>query len=162
MGKSGINAALMYGDLLPSFRNQQRAEKYFYSYIEKHLKLLGKLSKKTKEFDMDYTPESLKRIELWYFQLYLGKKFAEISANRQKFERCINVYFGEVVVRNIQGASWVVEEYSFMPGKYEFGVNKDNLTISLIRWFSNLHKYPNNKRKQSIYRRYKKYFFIKD
>ena len=29
------------------------------------------------------------------------------------------MYFGEVVIKNNKDAEWVVEEYVFLPGKYE-------------------------------------------
>jgi hypothetical protein len=62
-----------------------------------------------------------------------------------------------VVVKNIPGSAWVVEEYAFEKGKYECGVRKDNLAV-MPGFFRDLFKEPNNKRKESIFRNYRKLF----
>lgn len=158
LSKSGLVAAQLYGDKLPSFKNQRKAEKYFMKFINEHLQILDKLSEESKEFIMDYSVESLKKIELWYFKLYQTIQFSEIGIDRYDFERCIAVYFGEVAVRNIKGAKWIVTEYAFTSGKFEFGVNLGLMTRMLFSSFSDLYKRPNNKRKQCVYREFNKDF----
>lgn len=81
-----------------------------------------------------------------------------LGTDRYDFERCIAVYFGEVTVRNIERAKWIVTEDAFIQGKYDFGVNLGLFTRMLSSSFSDLYKRPNNKRRQSVFRDFKKYF----
>jgi hypothetical protein len=158
MSKIGLMFVKLFGKDLSNFKSQKKAEQYFKKYIDRYTKILEKLSKYTNEFTMDFSPESLKKIELWYFNLYESNKFSEIGTDRSIFEKCIAVYFGNVVIKNVDNAHWDVSEYPFIEGKYEFGVTKDIVSIMLTKKFNDLYKIPSNKKKQSIFRMYKKYF----
>lgn len=75
------------------------------------LKKLDSFSAQNSYFLPDYTVESLKRIEKWYYDLYEKGKFHKVGFTRNKFERIMSVYFGEVAVKNNKDAKWLVEEY---------------------------------------------------
>jgi hypothetical protein len=66
-------------------------------------------------------------------------------------------YFGEVVIRNVPGSAWIVEEFAFAKGKYEFGVQKGLGTV-MLGGFQDLFKWPHNKKRESIFRMYKQLF----
>ena len=66
------------------------------------------------------------------------------------------MYFGETAVISAN-ARWVVKEYFIGSGKYELGVCKGSTTM-MLRRFTDYYREPNNKRQQSLFRLYKKYF----
>lgn len=86
-------------------------------YKDNLLRKIETISVKTSYFQPDYTVESLKRIEKWYFDLYEKGGFREVGLTQGEFEKMMSVYFGEVVVRNNKDAKWVVEEYAFTKNK---------------------------------------------
>jgi hypothetical protein len=157
MSKRGLQVAIQFGQRLPSFAGLAQAREYYFAYRDNHLALLASAAGKQTGFTCDYSPESLKQLEQWYFELYETDSFQVYDLDRERFERCMSMYFGEVAVRNTRGAKWVVQEYVTGHGKYELGVSKGLMTVMLNR-FKDHFEEPNNKRKQSIYRRYKKYF----
>ncbi len=156
MTQRGLEIANQFGKKLPSFANQAKAEEYFFAYKDNHLSILAEIASKQTKFLCDYSPESLKNLELWYFELYENDSFYQFGVDREIFERCMAMYFGEVMIKNIEGAHWIIEEYAFTPSKYELGVNKGLGAVMLNRWTDHFET-PNNKRKQSIYREYKKF-----
>jgi len=50
-----------------------------------------------------------------------------------------------------------VEEFAFAKGKYECGVRKELGTL-MLHGFQDLFKAPNNKKRESIFKMYKKFF----
>ena len=155
MSRYGLDVARKYGSKLPSFQSSEDAHMYWSQYRSDHLALLEEISEQTDSFYPDYDPESLKAIERWYFDLYEHDSFKSQEVDRLTFESCMAMYLGEVIVRNTE-ADWIVEAYAFVSGKYELGVRKGTYTVMLWR-LNDHYQTPNNKRKQSIYRDYKKF-----
>lgn len=160
MSKYGLQVAVKHGEKLKEFKDIIAAEDYFFSYKEYLLNKLETISKQQAVFcfSPDYTVESLKKIEKWYFDLYEKNEFNTVGLTQEEFESIISIYFGEVVVRNNEHAKWFVEEYPFSPRKYELFVNKGLLNMSIINKFHGLCKRQNNKRRNLLFREYNKYF----
>lgn len=120
--------------------------------------LLGKLiemSRVASSFRPDFSPESLKDLERWYFELAEGAGFDSVGTDEETFERTVAMYVGEVIVRNAPPFEWFVAEFAFEPGRFEIGVERPLLRIALSR----LSPVPRerNKRAQSLWRMYHKY-----
>lgn len=158
MTRPGLKAALKYGEKLPKFKSMAEAEKYFFARKDK---LLGKFEKKCEQYSFftpDYSVESLKKLEKTYFDLYETGSFRETGLSRDEFERAMSVYFGEVVVRNNDGAKFEVREFPFAPGKYEFYISKGLLSVAIADRFRDLYQQPGNVRKNHMFREYNRYF----
>ncbi len=156
MSRQGRAAAIQYGEKLPAFAAITEARHYYYAYRDKHLAFLSEIASKQQTFYSDYNPQSLKQLEQWYFHLYETDSFRAMGTDRETFEICMAMYFGETVVRN-QHAQWVVESYFLAPDKYDLGISKGSVTIKLAR-FTDHFLEPNNKKQESLFRRYHKYF----
>lgn len=158
MSKYTLKAAIKYGDNLREFSNISQAENYFIAHKDSLLNRLRSASTQSSVFFPDYTVESLKRIEQWYFDLYEENAFGKIGLSQKEFECMMSVYWGEVIIKNHGDAKWIVEEYPFVQGKYELLVNKGLINVSIGEHFCDLYKRPNNKRKNILFREYNKYF----
>lgn len=158
MSKYGLKVAIKYGKKLKKIHDISEAEDYFFSYKDDLLKKLEAVSTQNSYFLPDYTVESLKRIEKWYFDLYEKGEFHKVGFTQDEFESIMSVYFGEVVVKNNKDAKWLVEEYPFSQSKYEFLVNRGLLSMSIMNMYHDLYKKQNNKRKNLLFREYNKYF----
>ena len=77
------------------------------------LNRLKAISIQTSAFFLDYTIESLKKLEKWYFDLYEKQSFGQVGLTQEEFESMMSVYWGEVVIKNNEDAKWVVMEYPF-------------------------------------------------
>lgn len=148
--------ARKHGEKLPTFSSRQEAERHWFALRDKHLLLFSEIAHERLDLNLDFTPPSLKRIEGWYFDLYETDSFDSVGTTRETFEICMAMYFGETAVRNTS-ARWIVEEYFLAPGKYELGIAGEGMTMMLNR-FADHFRVPNNKRKQSLFRRYTQYF----
>ena len=157
MSKAGLNAAVAHASRLKSFADLKDAEEYFFSYRDKLLKKIAALCLYTDLFAADYSADSLKELEKWYFDLWEKDEFSKIGVSQNEFEQMMSVYFGEVVVKNNPEARWVVREDSFVNGKYELFVNKGNLFFS-IPFRGDWCDRPGNKRRNKLFRDYNKYF----
>jgi len=150
-----LKHAIEFSKELNSFKSLKDAQKYFERYNEHYLSKIIELSKKYNK-DLNNTPESLKIIESWYFDLY-EQDFKDFPINIIEFEKCMAIYFLNVAVKNNRDVVYKVSEYTFVKGKYEFGVEYNSLTYNSIR-FKEYFKTPNNKKRQSLFKKYKKYF----
>jgi hypothetical protein len=103
----------------------------------------------------DYSPESLKSLEAWYFEMFEGDSFGTIGATREQFERWMAVYLGAVLVKNV-GYRWVGVEEPFERGRFALAVKKGLTTIHTTQ-ITYLYKLKDNKRRQSVWKRYKEY-----
>ncbi|HAU50316.1 MAG TPA: hypothetical protein DCW43_00895 [Clostridiales bacterium] len=70
----------------------------------------------------------------------------------------MEIYFGEIAVRNSKEANWIVREFPFFKGKYELLVKKGLMSMSIVGKYQNLQSVQGNKRKNLMLREYKKYF----
>jgi hypothetical protein len=100
MSRYGVQVARDFGAKLPAFDEQQEAEQYWHELRDEHLALLEELALECGSFTTDYTVESLKRLEGWYFELYETDSFGDIGSNLAVFETCMAMYLGEVAVRS--------------------------------------------------------------
>jgi hypothetical protein len=156
MSRNDQITAQQHGEELPGFANVTDAEDYYHGLRDRHLALLFEAASKQPSVQLDYSPGSLKLLEQWYFQLFESDSFRAAGIEREMFETCMAMYFGETTVRSAH-ARWIVEPYFLTPAKYEIGVRKGSFTMMLSR-FTDHFREPNNKRRESLYRRYKKYF----
>lgn len=158
MSKYSLNIAHQYGEKLESFNSLEEAKQYFLSYKDSLLKRLEDLCKDNSFFSPDYTIDSLKQLEKWYFGLFENNLFDTIGLDREEFENLMSIYFGAVVVRNNDSAKWVVEEFAFVKGKYELLVNKGAMNMAIDNKCNNWFKKPCNKTHTLLFREYNKYF----
>jgi len=149
MSLFGLKVAKQFGEKLTSFKNQADAETVLFKRRDEKLEQLLEMAKKSGIFIPDFTPESLKPLEQWYFELYESKSFSKFSTTREEFEGCMAAYFGEVAIRNCPDARWAVREFAYGPGKYEIGIQKKLLYLMLSK-FTDHYKQPNNKRRQRL------------
>jgi hypothetical protein len=158
MSEEGLKAAIKYGENLHEFESIKEAEVFFLKFKDELLKQLELVSKESDNFNVDYKIESLKNLEKWYFELCEKNEFVMLGLDRYDFEKVIAIYFGEVIVQNNNDAKWKVEEFPFVSGKFDFGVRKDMFSMSLGNGFIDHYEEPNNKRKNSLFRRYNQHF----
>ena len=156
MSRQGLRIARQYGDTLPTFSCQADAEQYYYAFRDQHLALLSEIALNHPAFLPEYLPESLKQLEQWYFQLYETDSFDVLGMKRETFEACMAMYFGETAARSAS-AHWIVERYFLAADRYELKVEKDLLSMRLFR-LTDHFRTPNNKKRESLFRSYKKHF----
>ncbi len=156
MAKQSRSLALQHGENLPRFANPKEAANYYFDFRDKHLALLSEAAPKYPSFQPDYSAESLKQLERWYFHLYETDSFHAAGIDRATIETCMAMYFGETTVCSAQ-AQWIVDPYFLAPNNYELGVRKGSFTMMLSRFTDHFRK-ANNKKRESLFRRYKRYF----
>jgi hypothetical protein len=153
MSRNGMIAAAKVGAQLPTFASLREAEAELYRERDRLLGELVRFARESNVFECTFAPDTLKRLEAWYFHLLDDDAFRGPSMPRLEFERCIAIYFGEVLVRSSPPFEWFVSEYVFLPGRYDLGVRRSLLSIMLL-----LPKPPEprerNKRMQSLWREY--------
>ena len=152
MSRKGMEIARTFGEQLPRFDNLSEAEPELMRVRDSLLDKL-KHAAVSAGVELDESGDSLKILERWYFELIQSGGFESVGLTRDVFERGISMYLGAVIVRNIDGFNWVVQEFVFAPGRYEIGVRRRGFTMMLMRG-SNLEAVPNNKRHQSLFRRF--------
>jgi hypothetical protein len=156
MVEKRVQATIDHADDLPEFADPESASRELFGKRDEVLRLLVAASAKTAEFEADYSPDSLEALENWYFDLWEHQSFFETGMGRSEFETAMAFYFGETLARNVEGFEWLVEEYAFLPGRYEIGVGRERLKIMLSR-FTDLFARPGNTKRDSIRRAYRKY-----
>jgi len=160
MGKLGLFVARAFGRRLPAFGSQREAEVALFRRRDCALERMIELSELAGgAFVADFTPESLKCLERWFFSLSDSEAFSKFSTSRTEMEECMPLYVGEVAARNCPDAKWVVKEYVFESGKYEIGIERGLMTV-MYGPMTDLHKRPGNKRRQSMYREYASQFAV--
>lgn len=158
MSKRGLKAAKAYGNKLNDFKNVSEAKEFFFYYKDCLLNRLESICLNNDIFTADYSVGSLSILEKWYFELYEKKEFGSIGSTREEFEKMLDIYFGEVAVKNSINTQWIVREYPFAEGKYEFLINKEFMSINAIGMFQNLCIRQGNKKRNLMLREYNKYF----
>ncbi len=158
MSKYSLNIAIKYGETLREFNDKSEAEDYFISYKDNLLNRLKAIITQTSVFFPDYTIESLKKLEKWYFDLYEKQSFEQVGMTQEEFESMMSVYWGEVIIKNNEDAKWVVMEYPFSQKKYEFLVSTGLCNVSVVNKFHDLYRMQSNKRRTLLFREYNRYF----
>jgi len=152
MSRTGLHAARLFGSQLPEFRSLAEAELALRSERDRLIRGLTDLAPRSAAFRPDFSPESLKDLEGWYFELLDAGKFRSIGSDEETFERAMAMYLGEVLVRNAPPFEWFVTEFAFQPGRYEIGVRRPLDHVMLSRLTPTPRE--RNRREQSIWRRY--------
>ncbi|MHC3994689.1 hypothetical protein ACXWTF_07650 [Thiomicrolovo sp. ZZH C-3] len=152
----GLKIAKLFGKKLPAYSSQADAERDLFAFRDNRLQRLSDFASASDMFEPDSSPESLKSLEVWYFELWEDNAFESLHTKREEFEECMAMYFGNVIVKNMAKAEWIVSEYAFEKGKYEIGVAWGSGSIMLFR-FTDHYNTPNNKRHQSIWRKFNHY-----
>jgi hypothetical protein len=156
VSRASRRAADDHGKTLPRYGSQEEAERALYAQRDLLLGQLRSAAAASPSFRFDFTPESLKTLERWYFDVRERGAFAKDGLSRETFERCMAMYFGEVIVKNHPAFRWVVREFPFVPGTYEIGVERGTLAVMLTR-LGGVHTRPNNKKRESIWREYRRW-----
>ena len=152
MSKTGLRAAKLFGSKLPAFRDIEDAERSLYAERDDLIRKLTELSRHSASFRTDFSPQSLKDLEHWCFELLEGRGLRSIETDRETFEQAIAMYLGEVLVRNAPPFEWFVAEFAFEPDHYEIGVRRPLYQVMLSRlWPAPRER---NRREQSIWRAY--------
>jgi hypothetical protein len=155
MSRAGLIAARLFGRKLPTFRDLAEAEHALLARRDELLRTLVELSRQSSDFSADLSPESLRALERWYFELRDGPGFTSIGVDEETFERAMAMYLGEVLVRNAPPFEWFIDEFAFEPGRYEIGVRRPLVAVMLSRLAPDPPE--RNKRQQSIWRMYRQY-----
>lgn len=159
MSAAGRKAALEHGDKLPQFGGPNEAAAALIA--EKDVAVAGLLAdcQSSPDVALDFSPDSLLRLEQWYFDRTSQRRFFGMVrvADPEVLARWCALYFGEVVVRSLEGAEWVVEEFPFVPGRYTIGVRHGNCTMTLTSFHDKLH-HQKNKKRDSVWRTFQYYF----
>ncbi|MBO4701244.1 MAG: hypothetical protein J5625_01145 [Lachnospiraceae bacterium] len=158
MSKAGLKAALLYGSKLKSFNSISDAKEFYFTFYNRLKDEFIDLCKENEILFTNYSVESLKDLEKWYFELLEEDKFESIGISREEFEQCMGVYFAEVVVQNNKDASLIVEEFPFVPGKYNMVVNKGLASMTFFGLCVDWYSRTGNKRRTLLFREYNKYF----
>jgi len=116
MSKAGRRAADDHGRTLPRYGSQEEAERALFAERDLLLDRLRSAAAASPSFQFDFTPESLKALEHWYFDARERRTSAKDGLSPETFERCMAMYLGEVIVRNHAAFRWVVREFPFAPG----------------------------------------------
>jgi hypothetical protein len=153
---SGTSDRRASGKDLPAFDSPEEAERALFAGRDLLLGLLRRTTQPQDPFRFDMTPESLKTLEQWYFDLADRNAFAQRGTIKAQFEEAMSMYFGLVLVQNCPEFTWKVEAFPFSPGRYEVGVGKPLLFIA-ARTAIDLDARPNNRRRQSLWTEYAKY-----
>jgi hypothetical protein len=154
MSKQGMKLARAYGEALLRFNSLAEAERALFGMRDDLLHALRHAADSSPLVRLDDSPESLKRLEIWYFELLTQGGFAAVGLSRDVFEAAIPIYFGAVLAANVSSFKWFVEEFPFARGRYDIGVRTPQGSVALSGGW-NLEREPNNKRRQSLWRRYR-------
>src|SRR4029078_4531596 len=84
---------------------------------------LRDLAASSQRFEPTFSPDSLKDLELFYFDLVNEERFEADSEERRRLRSAVATYLGAVLVKHA-GYHWVVQEFAFARGRYEIGVRR--------------------------------------
>lgn len=155
MSRAGREVAYRYGENLPAYPDLATATAALLKEKDRLVNLIVKRAGRTSPDLVDFSVESLLRVEKWYFeQQSSGGIFKFLHPfPAETMARAIAFYFGEVVVRNLEGAEWVIDEFAFTSGKYTIGVRRGLITMALTSFSRKLH-HELNKKRNSVWRTY--------
>lgn len=132
---------------LPEFPELSAAKEALLAWRDKGLQELHLLSGLAPL--LDYSPETLKSLESWFFEN--GQPTTTESG--YSVAHAIAFYFGEALCRNRQ-FHWVIQEFAFIKGRYEIGVERQRFAIMLTK--GKHLQLAGNKRMQSLWREYQR------
>jgi hypothetical protein len=156
----GLKYSKANAESKPSFNSVKEAEQYYFKWLNNAKKCLNSLAIKHSEYNLNYTLESIKEIELLYFDLLEKKKYKKRSVfglTKSRMEDLISVYCNEVLVKHYN-FKWKVSNYLWYKDKYQLSVVSKNGGFSIAaKWVGDHSIRKDNKRKQALFRDYKKY-----
>lgn len=156
MSMNGRQTAAEHGDSLPQFATLDEATTALFRFRDERLADLLRLAAFSNQFTPDYTPASLRGLEQWYFSLVESDAFNIMGIGVEYFEECMAMYFLETATHN-SDVKWAVDEYTFAQGRYQIGVKRPLFAYYKMR-ISHLPLLKQNKRRESLYREFAKYF----
>jgi hypothetical protein len=139
---------------LPAFKSSADAERVLIERKNQRLRLLRELATRTGRFVADATPDSLKVLESWYFEV-LDTDSAGVGVTKAELDEAVGTYVGEVLVETA-GFEWIVAEDAFVRGHYGIGVRRGLLSVMLTEGVTP-DPLARNRRKQSLFRMYRKW-----
>lgn len=148
MSRRGTIVAIQHGESLPKFASLAEARKQL-SQVRKAT-LSEFLSDVGVKIRLDFSPESLKELERWYFE----NGCPASGETGYSMVHAIGFYFGEILCR-VGHFKWCVDEFAFVPGRYGIGVQRGLGTIMLTKGLRPKEKEHGNKRMQSLFRSFK-------
>ena len=148
MSRNGLIVARQHANDLPPFDSLAEAERTLLAQRDTALRDL--LAQSDATLELDYSPQSLNTLERWYFEN--GQPVATTSG--LSMPHAIAFYFGEVLCRNAQ-FQWTVQEFAFSLGRYEVGVQRQNLCVMLTK--GKLPSVVASKRMRSLWRDFHRY-----
>jgi len=154
MSRRGVEIARDNGGRLPAFSSQAEAETSLRSLRDQRLAQMQGWATSAGSFLTNGTPESLKALEAWYFKVVASSPIT-LGASKDELDATVGAYLGQVFVESA-GFEWIVEQDTFVPGRYGIGVRKGLVTLMLTQGVSP-DPLVRNKQKQSLFRRYRKY-----
>ena len=154
--KKSYELLLKQGQGLKDFSSKEKAEEYYFLLKEYLMKKLDLFSSNCNFFEMDYTLESIKNIEKWYFDLIDKNEFESIGTQREEFEEILGIYWGECAIRYDSLYHWSVFEHYLVSGRYSFYLEDRFGNKISYKYFNDLYKYPGNKTHKRMYREFKK------
>lgn len=151
MTRQGFIAALDYSKQLPEFENLDVAREALTKGKDEILSQL--LAELCPTLNLDFSPESLKRLERWYFEA----SCPENGIAGYSVPHAIGFYFGEVLCQ-AGDFQWLVDENELQSGRFEIGVRRGLCTIWCMRGRRPVLK--GNARMQSLWRECRKFLSV--
>ncbi len=87
----------------------ESAQKHYEELRKKLAQQVETLNQAVADLNLDYSPESLIRLERFFLNCYDKASFQQYGLTRQTFDLLMCIYFGEVIVRN-RKYEWKVEQ----------------------------------------------------
>ena len=148
MSKGGVAVAAQYGEDLPAFSSAEQATDALFAERDVVLAEIERSSEMGGA--RDFTPESLRTIERWFFD---SGKPARLRSG-SFVPKALGFYFGETLRRSAN-FDWIVQELVFSPGKFGIGVRRGLVTIMLTKGMT--PRETGNKSLDSLWRDFRKY-----
>ncbi len=154
MTRRGLQVALQSDNSLPAFTSQNAAERFLFQLRDDFRAEILQLAAQC-DVRLDFSPDSLKTLESWYFDLRGSDGFDQLGVTQGQFERCIGYYTCFVYTARDPNFTWIVKESPLVNGKFYLAVTNGLMTIA-VSHHSRTIDLRNNKRMESNYREYKK------
>jgi hypothetical protein len=148
MSRYGLNVARQHAAGLAAFDSLEEAERLLYEQRDAGLRELQDIQQL--QGVLDYSPESLKSLEQWFFET--GQPATTITG--YSISRAVGFYLGEVFCR-YGDFNWIVRENPFGKGTYEVGVTCGLMTLMLTQGRPLTLK--GNKLRLSLWREFTRY-----
>ena len=147
-----MKVAQAYGAMLPTYESAEEATEALFRYRDSALEYLAAHYPGV----LDYSPESLKTLEAWYFSHFEHGQERSGDLSRARIEESLGTYFAAALIRADSRYSWAVEPFPFTPDTYVLAAARPLMQVNVTRR-TNLYAHSRNVRRQSLYREFKRY-----